>query len=142
MNLREELESKLLSLGGSVAHVNDFAGEQINSRLISDGLYFNDSNVVVVDKYGWGLCHNNAIFNWLENKDKLRICTGFAMDSDAWYRHTWCVDEDGVVYECTPGKRKFYYGLPLNEEETNLFMHEVLYPHELEQIESDISQGR
>lgn len=140
MDSIEKLEQKLLSLGGSVAHVVPYGMDNICEKLLNDGIYFSNPTVVTMDNQGAGLCHNNSINVWADNIDKLKICTGYAMDNDVWYRHTWCIDEKGVIYECTPYKRGAYYGVPLNLQESREFINETLYPNEIEEISGKITK--
>lgn len=136
----EEIEQKLLSYRGNVAHVVPFGMKDISDKMLNEGIYFNNPTVKTLDYYSAGLCHNNSINEWANNIDSLRICTGYAIDGDVWYRHTWCLDKDNLIYECTPHARSAYYGVVLNLQESKEFISDVLYPYELEEIKSKITR--
>ena len=140
MNDFELLNEKLLSLRGSVAHVVGFGLDDISGKLLRDGIFFDKPKVITLDWCSAGLCHNNSIYVWAENMDNLRICTGYAIDKDVWYRHTWCVDTNNVIYECTPYARGAYYGKILDLEESKEFIAQVLYPNEIEKINDKIAR--
>ena len=140
MDSIEELRKKLLSLSGNVAHVVPYGMGNICEKLLKEGIYFNDPTVITLDNQKAGLCHNNSINVWADNIDELKICTGYAIDDNVWYRHTWCIDIQGVIYECTPYKRGAYYGLPLDLQESKQFISEILYPNEIEEIRSKITK--
>ena len=135
MSYVEETKNKLLAIGGDVANINSVGGDRICERIATDGVNYEKARKLALDEYGYGACHRNAIYHYYRCMPKLRVCTGYAMDKSTWYRHTWCVDYDGNIYECTPAVRKHYYGLPLSEEETKEFMEHELYPFEIEELE-------
>ena len=141
MDYRNMVKRKILELAGSVANVVQLGGEEYQRRLLQNGIYYENPQVIESTEAGWGACHNNSIYKWLENQKNLRICSGYARDGDVWYRHTWCVDKDGVIYECTAGKREHYYGLSLNEEETRAFIEAMLPPNEVENALSKIDDS-
>ena len=140
MDSIEKLRQKLLSLGGSVAHVIPYGIDNICEKLLNNGIYFSNSTIVTMDDQKVGLCHNNSINVWADNMDELKICTGYAIDDNVWYRHTWCIDKQGVIYECTPYKRGAYYGVPLSLQESKEFINETLYPNEIEEIKGKITK--
>ena len=142
MDYRTRLTNKISSFGGSISGVDSFCGEEINTRMIDEGVYFDGAKSIVNSELEAGKCHENSIMVWLKNRDKLKICTGYCRSKDlAWYRHSWCVDEDGVVYECTPIKRDCYYGLPLTYEETLVFIEAALYPDQVQKIRNELNES-
>lgn len=121
--MRRALEKRLLAHAGDVAFIMD--SDYWIEKVSDDGRFFlgDDS---VIENGDAGRCHMNSIRNHLKNKD-LKVCTGFSMNNGKWIRHSWCVDSDGKVHECTPIKRELYFGAILDEENTILLRRDWDY---------------
>ena len=67
-------------------------------------------------------CHSNCADLWDQNKDKVQICTGYALSKDGvWRQHSWCYDfETKRVLETTV-KRIQYFGFILTDVEADEF---------------------
>lgn len=140
MSYDDQLEKKLLSYDGNTAHVIQLGGENICKKILTNGIYVKNPEAITMNNQNYGLCHNNAINIWANNIDKYRLCTGYALDGKVWYRHSWCIDENGTIIECTPQVREAYYGVPLSLVESRKFLSEILYPNEIKEIESKFSK--
>lgn len=61
-------------------------------------------------------CHSNSCNLWEQNKDKTRICTGYALSDDGmWRQHSWLIwhkDRSNQIVETTV-KRIAYYGFAM-----------------------------
>ena len=70
-------------------------------------------------------CHANSSYLWNANRDKLRICTGYALSRDGiWRQHSWCIwAKSGInkIVETTE-KRLLYYGFVMTPEECEEFL--------------------
>lgn len=113
---RSLLEKRLLGIAGEVAFVVD--SEYWIEKVIENGRCFTGEESII-ENGSAGRCHQNSIEKHIDNPD-LKVCTGFSMNNGRWIRHSWCVDSNGVVHECTPIKRELYYGAVLDEEDTIL----------------------
>lgn len=67
-------------------------------------------------------CHSNCADLWDQNKDKLKICTGYALSKDGvWRQHSWCYHiQNDIVIETTM-KRVQYFGFVLDDKEHESF---------------------
>ena len=92
------------------------------------GQVWDGEEAIIEEEMPAGLCHNNSIKVWIE-QDNIKICTGYALSDDRWIRHTWIVDGDGNIHECTPVKREKYFGAILNKEEAEKFRREYDYEY-------------
>ena len=113
---RDLLKKRLLNQAGNVAFVID--SEYWIDKVFTDGRFFSGEDSVI-ENGDAGRCHINSIEHHLKDKD-LKVCTGFSMNNGRWVRHSWCVDSEGKVHECTPITRELYYGAVLDEEDTVL----------------------
>ncbi len=72
-------------------------------------------------------CHRNSAYLWDANREKLKICTGYALSKDGiWRQHSWCVwraTRSWRVVETTM-KRIQYYGYIMTEDESEKFLYE------------------
>lgn len=68
-------------------------------------------------------CHSNSALCWDENRERCRICTGYALSKDGmWRQHSWVYDLiDKVVIETTE-KRVAYWGILLEVPECEAFL--------------------
>ena len=126
MESKSALQEKLLGICGR--NVIMPQNEYLEDILIRGELFKKDgAEVVEYDDYG--LCDYNSSKFYVEN-DGIKICTGLAYneDSKVWIGHTWCIDGDNKVYECTPLVRDNYFGMVLNKEETENFINNWKFP--------------
>lgn len=67
-------------------------------------------------------CHLNSACCWDENRDRCKICTGYALSKDGmWRQHSWVFTNQGRVVETTE-KRVQYYGFVMTELECEEFL--------------------
>ena len=92
------------------------------------GQIWDGEEAIIEEEMPAGLCHNNSIKVWVE-QENIKICTGYALSDDRWIRHTWIIDGEGNIHECTPIKRDKYFGAILNEEEAEKFRRELDYEY-------------
>lgn len=120
METKSALKENILKNGGS--NVVMFQNEY-SDNILERGELFDGSNAVVIEKCSYDLCDYNSSKFYIENDD-IKICTGYSLNSDSkvWIRHTWCIDGNKKLYECTPIIRDKYYGVILNKEETEKFV--------------------
>jgi len=70
-------------------------------------------------------CHTNVCHLYMANRQRTRICTGYAMSRDqAWRQHSWCVDLASDRPIETTEKRVLYYGFMMTLEECRQFCFE------------------
>jgi hypothetical protein len=114
----EDLKELLLAVGGGacVLRWKDPDKEKImtRGRLVVP-------TVVKMLKGDHNHCHSNSARFWRENRENVRLMTGYALANDgAWRQHTWCVDDSDVVYESTE-RAAAYFGFELDTAEASLF---------------------
>lgn len=70
-------------------------------------------------------CHTNSAYLWDDNKDQLRICTGYALTNDdgIWRQHSWCWDKRGQRVIETTTRRQLYYGVRFRKAEAKKFFY-------------------
>jgi hypothetical protein len=67
-------------------------------------------------------CHSNSADLWDQNKDKLKICTGYALSRDGlWRQHSWCYHIHNKIVIETTMKRIQYFGFVLEDNEAEDF---------------------
>lgn len=125
---RRALERRLLNQSGDVAFVAD--SDYWIEKIHDEGRFFTGDDSVIEDGDA-GRCHENSINNHMKNPE-LKVCTGFSMNNGRWIRHSWCVDSEGRVHECTPIKRELYYGTILDEENTILLRRDWDFAYDAE----------
>lgn len=129
-----EITKRILSAGGKVVHV---VGDEAEVDMIMDKGQFFDGEASVVEGGAHMLCHNNSLKYYLENEG-MRLCTGYAAsitekDNEyMWVNHSWCIDKEGVIHECTPIKRDKYFGVIMDEKETERFRRGIDYEYDAE----------
>lgn len=116
------LKDKLLSLGGT--DVNEVYEENL-SELLQKGVLFNPSKVVIV-KMDVSKCHSNSACFWgnytnEHGKESLKIATGWVLDGEKWYQHSWLYQPKTNKIIETTHKRKLYFGYILSTEEAERF---------------------
>jgi hypothetical protein len=115
----EPLKKKLLSIGGWAVCL-PFVEEDYSALASDRGQRFPGRSQLFLGQPSQ--CHNNCADLWDQNKEKLKICTGYALSKDGvWRQHSWCYDiENRVVIETTV-KRIQYFGFILNDIEADEF---------------------
>ncbi len=129
---QKEIEKKILAQGGKVVHV---VGNEAEVDMISSKGQFFDGETSIVEGGPAMLCHDNSLKFYLDTKG-MRLCTGYAAnvtgDDYMWVKHSWCIDKEGVIHECTPVKRDKYYGAIMDEREVERFRREHDYAYDAE----------
>jgi len=65
-------------------------------------------------------CHENSARLWDANRKRCKIVTGYSLSKGMWYQHSWCENDEGVIFETTT-KREAYFGVELTPEECDQF---------------------
>lgn len=129
MTNQDRLIKKLLSIGGEVANVDN--DEELN-KLLNRGKLFNNKVMKYVGTPGQ--CHKNSTDLWEQNKDRLRVCTGYALCRHPRTKkmtlicHSWCYDKltDKIV-ETNPARYNDYFGFKMMNKEAEEFIRVVWY---------------
>ena len=117
--LRDQLEQKLLSLGGK--RVIWRAVEPDLPELLERGQLF--AEPVKLRRGRQGGCHENAAKLWAKDVHRTRLLTGYGLSDDGlWRQHSWVVQK-GVLLETTR-KRTLYFGIALDPEPALKFWFE------------------
>lgn len=119
-----ELKERLLKFAGEAVCLP--ATEDDLDNLLEYGQFWIGNNV----KFMKGVpsqCHRNASRLWESNKDKCRICTGYALSDDGmWRQHSWCIwnkaRSNQIVETTLP--RILYYGFAMTDEECEKFAYD------------------
>jgi hypothetical protein len=113
----EPIKKKLLDIGGWAVCLPYV--EEDSLRILSGQRFSGRSQLFLGQP---SQCHSNSADLWSENRDKLKICTGYALSKDGvWRQHSWCYDiENKIVIETTV-KRIQYFGFFLTESESGDF---------------------
>lgn len=115
----EPLKKKLLSIGGWAVCLPMI--EPDYQRILDRGQRFLGRSQLFLGQPSQ--CHSNCADLWDQNKDKLKICTGYALSKDGvWRQHSWCYHIQNKIVIETTVKRVQYFGFILDERE-----HEVFY---------------
>jgi len=115
-----QLRDKLLEFGGEEACMS-FIEEDLQN-IINRGEFWYGDNCSLI-KGEPSRCHSNCAYLWEVNKDKIVICTGYALSKDGmWRQHTWCIEtRSGKIIETTV-KRIAYFGFVLTVDEAEEFL--------------------
>ena len=115
------LNKILLDIGGK--NTNVIYDEETENILIKGELF----NYEMKHHIGTpGQCHRNATDLWDNNKDRLILCTGYALYENMWYCHSWLIDtKDDTIIETNPVTYEKYYGITLDHEESVLFVNGI-----------------
>jgi len=119
----EELFARLLSIGGkSVCKLS----EEDTGKLIRRGKERISTGRNTVKMPGDpSKCHRNTAALWDANKDRVQICTGWALSPDGILRqHSWGLFNGEKLVETTAHPRSIYFGFVLTTEEAELFDEE------------------
>ena len=116
--LKEQLKSKLLSLGGKCVILGlDTQEEQI--RMLNDGRIYNE-NVIFTSGMP-SQCHRNVSDKYKKSaKHGFKIISGYALSKETWIQHSWGFNINGII-ETTKIKFDLYYGYELTPEESEEF---------------------
>lgn len=118
------LKSKLLSFGGT--NVNEVFEEDL-TKLLTKGVLFKPSKILVV-KMKQSRCHENSACFWGNYTDEhgasdMKIVTGWVLDNETWYQHTWLYQPKSNRIIETTHKRKLYFGYILSDDEAKEFYY-------------------
>ena len=118
MDPKLEVQNKVLEYGGATVLINN---NDFIVPIKEKGKLFDPIDVVTVGGYDYDSNFNS--YDFCCNNSNMRLCTGLSYnkDNELWSWHSWCVDENNKIYECTPIIREGYYGAVLNEMELELF---------------------
>jgi hypothetical protein len=116
-----KLKKKLLSIGGYAVILPNF--EPDAAKILTRGLIWRKYKMMKGDP---SQCHRNSALLWEANKDKVNLCTGYALSAHGgiWRQHSWCFHRaDNKVVETTVG-RIAYFGYAMTALEADLFLCE------------------
>lgn len=115
------LKERLLDFAGDAVCLPDI--EEDIANILAYGQFWIGNNIKMMK----GLpsqCHRNASRLWEANKDKSRICTGYALSSDGmWRQHSWCIwhkSRSNQIVETTE-PRILYFGFVMTETQCEDF---------------------
>lgn len=115
------LKDKLLSVGGTRI-IMPRTDEDLE-KTVSRGQFWMGSSAMM-QKGLPSQCHMNSARLYMANKDKIRICTGYALSDDGiWRMHSWGIwtkPRSNKIVETTV-KRVLYYGFVMTPEECEEF---------------------
>lgn len=116
----EPLKKKLLSIGGWAVVLPNIESDFKN--ILERGQRFSGRSQIFLGEPCQ--CHSNSADLWMQNRNKIQICTGYALSRDGvWRQHSWCYHiENKIVIETTM-KRAQYFGFILNETESMCFAY-------------------
>jgi hypothetical protein len=111
------LKRKLLSLGGYAVILP--AMEDDLTRILERGTLERRYKMMKGEPCN---CHNNSALLWDANRDKVLLCTGYALSKDGlWRQHSWGFDpRTNFVIETTVG-RVAYFGYCMTDDEAEKF---------------------
>jgi hypothetical protein len=118
------LKTKLLSFGGQ--DVKEVYEENLQELLTRGQLF--KSKILLV-KMKQSRCHENSACFWgnytqEHGTEDMKLVTGWVLDGDYWYQHSWLYQpsKDRIIE--TTHKRKLYFGYILNDNEAKKFEYE------------------
>ena len=117
------LNTILLSMGGKITNVE--YDEETEDILLRAEVF----DYKVEQHIGTpGQCHRNATDLWDNNRDRLILCTGYALYNEKWSCHSWLIDTyKDVLIETNPIIYEKYYGITLDDEESQAFLEDIWY---------------
>lgn len=122
-----ELRNLLLSFGGE--DVCFIGIEEDLNDILAYGQFWFGKNAKMMKGY-MSKCHANSAALWQNNKEKTRICTGYALSDDGmWRQHSWVLqfkERSNQIIETTT-KRIGYFGFCMNTERCERFANENYY---------------
>lgn len=123
-----KMDEKLFTLREKLI---DFAGESVClpgydedlNNILEYGQFWLGNNIKMMRGIP-SHCHANASRCWEANKDKCRICTGYALSPDGmWRQHSWVIwmkpRSNQIVETTVP--RVAYFGFVMTEEQCEEF---------------------
>ena len=112
----EKLKQKLLRIAGWAVVLPE--KEHDINEYFSRGKKLNGKSTLRLGKPCQ--CHHNSSLLWLKSKEKIKICTGYALSKDGvWRVHTWGIENNKIIE--TTEKRILYYGYVLSRIESAFF---------------------
>lgn len=118
----EKIKQKLLKLGGWAVILPK--EELDNDEYLERGKIFDGKSTLKLGEQSQ--CHANTARLWHESKEKIKICTGYALSGDGvWRVHTWGIQKTGTKIKIieTTEKRIKYFGYVLSRIESSFFLH-------------------
>ena len=120
-----ELRDMLLSIGGQEVCMPMYE-EDLENILDRGQLWLGDR--ITMMKGLPSQCHLNSTRLWYANKDKVALCTGYALSEDGvWRQHSWCIHikpRKNRVAETTV-ERIAYFGFAMTPEEAEEFYDDM-----------------
>lgn len=116
----EPIKQKLLRMGGWAVCLPDSLGDL--DEYFNRGLKLGGKSTLKAGRPS--NCHANSVELWIDSKEKIKICTGFALSEDGvWRVHTWGVQKasDKIKIFETTERRVLYYGYTLSRVESIMF---------------------
>lgn len=122
-----ELRDKLLDFAGEAVCLPNY--EEDLENILDYGQFWIGNNIKMV-RGEPSQCHANAAELWKMNKDISRICTGYALSTDAmWRQHSWLVwhkaRSNQIVETTVP--RILYFGFVMTTEMCEKFADNNYY---------------
>jgi len=113
----DELKTKLLSIGGN--SIKETYEEDLY-KLLNRGKLFQPDDIECLGMEQ-SRCHQNSAHIW-KKADHLNIVSGWALNKNIWYQHTWLYrPESNEIIETVGNPYEEYFGFILNKEESIKF---------------------
>lgn len=116
-----DLKEKLLEFAGESACLPAY--EEDLDNILKYGQFWIGNNIKMIKGFP-SQCHYNSCLCWEANKDKTRICTGYALSDDGmWRQHSWLIwmkPRSNQIVETTT-KRIAYFGFVMTKEQCEKF---------------------
>lgn len=118
------LREKLIQFAGEAVCLPGY--EEDLSEILEYGQFWIGNNIKMM-RGEPSHCHANASRCWEANKDKCRICTGYALSPDGmWRQHSWVIwmkpRSNQIVETTVP--RIAYFGYVMTDEQCEKFADE------------------
>lgn len=130
----KELQKKLLKMGGTKANITRL--RDYGTEWLADGEMQIGANAILEGGKD-ALPEDSALKFYLKHKDEgMKICTGFVFTRSEynidgeWNYHAWCEDKEGNIHDCSNYRKIMYYGISLDEEQTEQFRRSVDFEYD------------
>lgn len=116
------LKELILPFGGDAISTGFY--EDDADQILSRGqLWYGDQTTLMKGRPS--RCHQNSCDLWEVNRERTRICTGYALSEDGiWYQHSWLIQQkpkQNRVIETTV-ERVLYFGFVMTYDECEQFV--------------------